>query len=703
MPQSNNQSDIDSAKTIKIAFVGQPNVGKSSLLNALSGADLKIGNFSGTTIEQKQISLKYKENNLIIIDLPGIYSLSKYSPEEEVTKNFLENSDYDLIVNIVDSTNLDRNLALTAQMLELDKKTIIALNMIDEAKQEGINIDSSLLGQILGVSVVPISAAKKINLDSLLDSIIKVFKENKKESKLFFSEIIENELQALTPLLDSRKQAIYLLKNFNKNDNLNELESKIQTAQQHILNASKEHNLNEIFLNEYIAFANGAAKEVIKIESKQQDNLSLTQKLDSILLSNKFGIPIFLLFMFLLFQATFFIGGFFKDYIEDGFLELGELLKENIQIAWLGELLSGGVINGVGVVLSFLPLIIILYIGIAFLEGSGYMSRVAFLLDGVFHKFGLHGKSFIPLVSGFGCSVPAYMAARTLKNKNERLITMFVIGFMSCSARLPIYVLFIGAFFSSAYAGLILFCIYLFGALVALVMAKFLKLTIFKGKEEPFVMEMPKYRLPSFKTIYAQIKFKVIAFLKNAGGFILLGSILIWFLSNYPHSSKLEEELESKKIALEHSGAKDLDSSLKELNAHYNELFMKETIMGRIGMAIEPIFRPMDFDWRLSVSLVAGFAAKEIVVSSLGVLYGLDEENLEANLESRLKESVSFPSAIAFIVIVMFYIPCFAASISFGKEAGGAIFVLYLFIFTSIVAYLFGLMAYLLCSLFVSI
>ncbi|MDL0080788.1 ferrous iron transport protein B [Helicobacter zhangjianzhongii] len=711
-------------RTLTIALVGQPNVGKSSLINALSGSHLKVGNFSGVTIEKTQASFTYQNTHITIIDLPGSYSLNHYSPEEKITKDFLESRQYDIVLNVLDSTNLARNLALTGQIMDLGIKIVLGLNMIDEARDEQVIVNHKLLSEILGVPCVPISASTGENLSLLLDTLLSYAQKPLCAPKRVYNDKIEKAIaqveqfitqksfyelhaypKASTPL-SARGLAILLIKQdgalyayLHDKPCYHEIVQYVNAARNELSLASDEQNIARLFHHDAIAYAQGAAQETI---TYPKSTLEQTKNVDSILLHKRFGIPIFLVLMFVLFEATFYVGGFFKDYIELGFENLAEVIREHIVVEAFASLLCDGVIGGVGTILAFLPLIAVLYFGIALLESSGYMARIAFLLDGFFHKFGLHGKSFIPLVAGFGCSVPAYMATRTLKNRNERLITLFVIGFMSCSARLPIYVLFIGAFFDQKHAGLVLFGIYLFGAIIALLLAKLLKLSIFTGHEEPFVMEMPKYRMPNWRVVWFSVWSKVVMFLKKAAGFIFLGSILIWFASQYPKSPELEEQYTASQEALMQSkqfkalSKQDQQEALWYLHNEYNENFLRQTYSGKIGEALRPIFAPLDFDWRLSISLVAGFAAKEVVVSTLGILYALgDDVNEEStSLQQNLRDNISFPTAIAFIVFVMFYIPCFAATITFGREAGGIKFVAYLFIFTSIVAYCFALLGY---------
>ena len=626
-------------KTIKIALVGQPNVGKSMLINSISNSRLKVGNFSGVTVEKKEVIFKYKDYNIKIIDLPGSYSLENYSLEEKVVKNFLNQNEYDIILNVIDSTNLQRNLLLTSELLDLNKKMVIALNMSDEAKKENILINNEKLSSLLNTPCIKTSATKKDGITELLEQIIKTFKEDKTTFKHSFTTHILNHDEILT-------------KRFN--------------------------------------FIKNLIQQCVKIEEIKEK--TTTEKIDSILMNKFIGLPIFLFFMWGLFQLTFTLGEIPMDYIDTFFSSFIDVTKNIVGDNQLSSLLGDGVIAGVSAVVMFLPNILILFLGISLLEGTGYMSRVAFLLDGTFHKFGLHGKSFIPLVTGFGCSVPAYMAARTLKNERDKLLTLFIIGFMSCGARLPIYVLFVGAFFGSNNAGNILFVIYISGAILGLFAAKFLRAVVFKGKDEPFVMEMPKYRLPSLKLVYKEITNKAFMYLKKAGTFILAASILIWFMSNYPKYPNIEDEINQKiELAINDEVKKELQNEL----ALYN---LENSYLGKLGKFSEPFFAPLGFDWKMAVALEAGLAAKEVVVSTLSILYGLGEsENPDeptTTLVEKIKTNIPFEAAISFIVFVMIYLPCLAASMVFTKEAGGWKYLVYLFIFTTTTAWIMSFIAY---------
>ena len=695
---------------INVVLAGQPNVGKSMLINAISDSKLKVGNFSGVTVDKTEVDFKYCDEksctdyNIHIIDLPGAYSLTEYTIEEKVTKNFLVEGAYDVVVNVVDSTNLERNLLLTMQLLELGKKVVVALNMSDEAKKEGIDINAQQLSAILGVPCIKTSAKENTGIDELKEAVILSANQITNTLKVIYSDTIEEEIDRIVTFLNDkhyksetsyRDMAVKLLqeeprmyKKMHDEPIWIELLPIIRGSLDHMYLHYETKDIDEIFADERQAFSRGAALEVQSLKTTFKENM--TQKIDAILIHKIFGVPIFLFFMWLLFQLTFEVGSIPMDWIDKLFTAFADGARHLFGDGELGSLIADGMISGVGAVVMFLPNIMILFLGIALLETTGYMSRVAFLLDGFFHKFGLHGKSFIPLVTGFGCSVPAYMAARTLKNEKDRLLTLFIIGFMSCGARLPIYVLFAGAFFAKESAGNILFLIYISGALLGLVAAKVLNVVVFKNEDEPFVMEMPKYRLPSFRLIWHTVWNNAKMYLRKAGTYILAASVLVWFASNYPKNHQLSENYTQK---IEYTQG---EAEKKLLENELNSKLLEGSYLGIIGKATEPLFAPLGFDWKLTVALETGLAAKEVVVSTLGVLYSLgsDVDENNSGLVQKIKNNIPFPSAVSFIIFVMIYLPCLAASMVFVKEAGKWKYLVYLFVFTTATAWIMSFIGY---------
>ena len=706
-------------KTIKIALIGQPNVGKSYLINSVGNVRLRVGNFSGVTVEKKTVQFSRDGYNFEVTDLPGSYSLTEYTIEERVTKKFLEEGDYDLILNVLDSTNIERNLYLTLELLGLNKKVVVALNMQDEALKEGVNIDEKQLGKLLGAPCVKTSALEKTGIDDLINTLIQTYEQPQYLFHLQFSDVYEEEIIHIVRFLKQKNfkfeqgvkhdsdlayeqclkvVALKLLKEdkqayqyLHDQPIWTELQPLLNKSYQHLYLHYKTNDLDEIYNEEKNALAKGAVKESVTFDTVSEVNL--TDKIDAVLTNKIVGLPIFLFLMWGLFQITFEWGSIPMDWIDAFFGLLIDGTKSFLGDTQLASAIADGAIAGVGAVVLFLPNIIILFTGIALLEATGYMARVAFLLDGFFHKFGLHGKSFIPLVSGFGCSVPAYMAARTLKNDRDRMITLYIIGFMSCGARLPIYVLFIGAFFAKEHAGNILFAIYITGALLGIAAAKVLKMTVFKGEDEPFVMEMPKYRLPTLKLLFHTVSEKAMMYLKKAGTYILAASILIWFASNYPKYPEIDAQYQAKiELATEAKNAEQVAELGNEL-ALYN---LENSYLGQIGHATEFFFEPLGYDWRMTVALETGLAAKEVVVATLGVLYGLGSDHNEesASLVDRISANISFPAAVSFIVFVMIYFPCLAASMVFKREAGGWKHWGYLLVFTTATAWICSFFAF---------
>lgn len=663
-------------KKIKVALVGQPNVGKSSIINSITDAKLHVGNFAGVTVEKKEVLVKKEDYEIDIVDLPGIYSLNAYTPEEHVAKKYLLEEDYDLIINVVDANVLQRNLIFTMQLLDMNKKMILVVNMIDEVEKNGGKIDAHKLSSLLGIPVILTSAKENRGVDEIIDKVIEVYNLPQPKRKIFYNEKIEEEIVKLSNILmksphfnDKEESRFFIIRLLEKDEDIYkivhdlpiflELHEELGESIKKLKLEFDEESVTDIFTDERNSLAKSIVMQVMILPQKE----SLTDKIDKILIHPIFGLPIFLFFMWLLFQLTFQVGSIPMEYIDQTVTNFAQWLKMILPKGDLNSVITDGVIPAVGAIIMFLPNILILFLGINLLEQTGYMARAAFLLDGFLKKFGLQGKAFIPLVSGFGCTVPAYMAARTLKNPKDRLITMLVLGFMNCSARLPVYVLFIAAFFPAHNAGNVLFVIYISGAILGLVVAKILRTVLFKGEPEPFVMEMPPYRFPSVKALLMELWIKAKIFIKKAGTFIAGTAMIVWFLSSYPVDETLKTEY-LKKI--------EFATSKEEKRVLQNELAAKElesSYLGMVGKAIEPIFSPIGFDWRLSVATISGLAAKEMIVSTLATLYAVGEaDEHSTTLINKLRENIDFKTAIALIIIIMIYSPCIAAMSTFYAE-----------------------------------
>ncbi len=689
-------------KQIRAVMVGQPNVGKSSIINAISGARLHVGNFAGVTVEKKEVTLQKGEYDIDIVDLPGIYSLKAYTPEEHVTKRYLIQEEYDVIINVVDANILQRNLILTLQLLDFRRPMILVVNMVDELEEKGGKIDANMLSTLLGIPVILTSAKEKRGVDEVVDKLIEVYEQKVCECKLYYNEKIEDEIEQLSQILlqsphfsDPNLARFYVIRLLENDEEIYkivhdlpiflELHEALGESIKRLKLEFDADSVSDIFADERNAIARSIVMQVMIQPQKE----TLTDKIDKILIHPIFGLPIFLFFMWTLFQITFEVGSIPMDYIDETVSNFAAWLKTILPAGDLNSVITDGVVPAVGAVIMFLPNILILFLGINLLEQTGYMARAAFLLDGFMKKFGLQGKAFIPLVSGFGCTVPAYMAARTLKNPKDRLITMLILGFMNCSARLPVYVLFIAAFFPTTSAGNVLFTIYVGGAILGLIVAKILRTILFKGEPEPFVMEMPPYRFPSIKVLAMELWIKAKLFIKKAGTFIAGAAMIIWFLSSYPVNEQLQSQYEQK-IVQAHSEAQKvlLQNELAARNLEYSYL-------GQIGKTIEPIFAPLGFDWRLSVATISGLAAKEVVVSTLATLYAVGEADERSDtLISKLRENIDFKTAIALIIIIMIYSPCVAAMSTFYAEVPQWAWRAFYTIYPNVLAWLVAFGAY---------
>ncbi len=655
---------------IKIALVGQPNVGKSHLINSISGASLHVGNFSGVTVDKKEVVFEREGYTLRLIDLPGSYSLHPYTPEEQVTKDFLLNEEYDLILNVIDSNQLEKNLTFSWQLADIGKPMVAAFNMYDEFAKLGGEIDNERFFEITGIRSQNVSAKEHFGLEELFAKVIKTFEE-KNTPHIQYGEIVEEEIVSIQRELKCKKftprfAAIRLLEDdedmyrfVHDKPFYPELTHKLHASKERLKIEYDEEDTKTIFFEERFALSKGVITQIAK--KSQKENLS--EKIDKILIHPVFGLPIFLFAMWMIFEATFALGAVPMEYIGGMFANLANFAGHIMPDGFVKDAVINGVIPAVGTVVMFLPNILILFLGINLLEQTGYMARAAYVMDGVLKRFGLQGRAFIPLVSGFGCSVPAYMAARTLKNPKDRLITMLVIGFMSCGARLPIYVLLVSAFFPKNIQADVMFGIYIGGAFTGLIVAKILRVVLFKGESEPFVMELPKYRFPKIKAILFDLWIKTKMYLQKAGTFIAGASLVIWFLSSYP---KPDIPYPTKQQVLEHS------------------------YLAKAGKAINPLFEPLGFTWKETVSIIAGLSAKEVVVSTMAVLYHSDNSK---ELMAKLRNTLPFYAAVAMIIIIMFYSPCVAAMSTFWSEVPQWQWRLFYTVYPNVFAYFAALLA----------
>jgi ferrous iron transport protein B len=675
---------------ITVALTGNPNAGKSSLFNAITGAHQRVGNFPGVTIEKHEGYTDFQGRRITVVDLPGTYSLTPYSPEEIVTRRYIIDEKPDVVVNVVEGANLERNLLLTVQLMEMEVELLVALNMIDEVEDKGISIDVKQLQKLLGSHIVPTSARQKRGIEALLGHIVRVADGSIEigKNKLAFSLEVEQAVEKIGALLSHERElegrnhrwlAIKLLE--NDREVYQEVQKypvwvKVELAlQEAITECERMHRTDpEVLITEdRHAFIRGAMQECVSLPHVEK--ASLTDYIDMVVLNRVLGLPVFFVVVWSIFQMTFTLGAPLTQGLEFLFGLAGRSLAPLLPDPLVRSILVDGVLAGVGGVVVYLPNIVLLFIGLSFLEASGYMARAAFVIDKVMHRFGLHGKSFIPMVTGFGCSIPAIMATRTLKSRSDRLATIMAIPFMSCGAKLPLYVLLAGAFFPPATAANVMFGIYLLGICVGLWTAWMLKSTILKSDSEPFVMELPPYRWPTFASVVFQARMKAVMYLKKAGTLILAAVILIWAASNFPHSRAIDAELTRDKARIEASEASPevKASQLVEAATRAQADQLEYSTAGRGGKLLEPVIRPLGFDWRIGIALVTGLAAKEVVVSTLGTIFSIGQAGQGgADLSSILKSDPGFSqaTALSLMVFVLLYIPCVASIGVMKKEVG---------------------------------
>jgi len=681
-------------REISIALSGNPNSGKTTIFNNLTGLRQHVGNYPGVTVEKKTGVINYKEYKISVVDLPGTYSLTAYSTEQIVARNFIIDQKPDVVVDIVDSSNLERNLYLAVQLLELKVPLVLVFNMADIARKSGRKTDIELLSELFGAPIVETVGRSGMGNKEVLEAAIDVLNRKKrKKVEIKYGEEIENEIVRIKSVLrrekipefkfDTRWAIVKLLEQDNEViDTIKKASGlKYQKLEEEIANSIKHitsilRNTPEVIIAEArYGFISGALLESYK--EVDTVKLDVSGKVDRILTNRILGIPIFALIMWLMFQFVFTLGKYPMNWIDIGFEKLGALITNVMPEGLISSLLVDGIIGGVGGVIIFTPNIMLLFFSIAVLEDSGYMARAAFVMDRIMHKIGLHGKSFIPLIIGFGCTVPAYMGSRILENKKDRLVTMHINTFMSCGARLPVYILFAGAFFPAA-AGNVIFSIYIIGVLMAVIMAKVLRATRFKGMSDPFVMELPPYRIPTLKGILIHTWERTWMYVKKAGTVILAISVLMWILFTFPligdnystdYEAQISEIEQSYQSGVITQG--ELDEKVAAIEGRMAGERLGYSAAGRIGHFLEPVFKLIGFDWKMTVATISGIAAKEVIVSTMGTLYSIEEADGQSDtLKTAL--SKNYPPLVGynFMLFTLLYFPCLTAMVIFRREAG---------------------------------
>lgn len=725
---------------INIALVGNPNAGKTTIFNYASKSNEHTGNYSGVTVDSKTAKVEYGGYLLNITDLPGTYSISAFSPEELFVRDYIIKEVPDVVINVVDASNLERNLFLTTQLIDMDVKVILALNMYDELQKSNNELDFVQLGKLLGIPIVPTVGAKGRGIKELFQKVISLYKDQEPIYRHIHINYGFELEKSLTKIQDEIKKPI----NYEITDKVSSryLALKLLERDRHIsdyiLNAQNYKEIEEVAKKEVVrikdlydeepvteitdakyGFIGGALKETFSLG--EIDKRKITDVLDAFFTHRLFGFPVFFLFLWIMFASTFKIGEYPMNWIDSGVSLLSNYISEHMAEGSFKDLLVDGILGGVGGVIVFLPNILILFFFISFMEDSGYMARAVFIMDRIMHKIGLHGKSFISLIMGFGCNVPAIMSTRTIEDRQNRLLTMLINPFMSCSARLPVYLLIIGAVFPS-HRGTILFSIYMLGIVLAIVVALLFKKTLFSGEGSPFVMELPPYRMPTMRSTLRHMWAKGIQYLKKMGGVILVASIILWALGYFPRQADYSNEVLAKKELLENvisnGSAQEKEVAQKELKnieRHIEAERLQQSYIGRIGKAIEPVISPLGFDWKMGVCLLTGIAAKEVVVSTMGVLYQADDDGAGQSLEQKIRQE-RFKSgkkvgqkiftpvvAFAFLVFILIYFPCVAVVAAIKRESGSTKWAVFLMAYTTGLAWLMAFVTYNVGSLFFKI
>ena len=726
--EDENSSWTTKTKNIHIALVGNPNSGKTTLFNYASGSREKVGNYAGVTVDSKEATYRQSGYTFSIIDLPGTYSIKSYSPEEIFLRNYIFENKPDIVVNVVDASNLERNLYLTTQLIDMGVQIVIALNMYDELEKKGDTLDYSSLGTMMGIPIIPTVSSRGRGIRKLFDTIIEVYEIREpvvRHIHINYGIEIENSICAIqskikieenrsfTNIISGRYLAIELLENDKE---YSQSITRCVNSADIIEVAKKEYSKLEKLFSDPVetvitdlryGFISGALKETLR--KNKTERLRKTRIIDTFLTNRYLGIPIFIFFMWLTFYATFQAGGYPKHWLELGISRISDLITHLVPTGVVRDFLVEGIIGGVGGVIVFLPNIIILFLFISFMEDTGYMARAVFIMDKLMHKMGLHGKSFIPLFMGFGCNVPAIMATRIIESRRDRLITMLITPFMSCSARLPVYILFISAFFAKN-QGTVLFLLYILGIILAISSALLLKKTLFKTGEMPFVMELPPYRVPTVRSIFKHVIFRTGLYLKKIGGIILLASIIVWFLSNFPRNVELSRDYsnEISNIQSASLSPQEKNESIAVLLSEKKGELQNKSFIGMIGRGIEPVMKPLGFDWRLTVSILSGLAAKEVVVSTLGVIFNAENGSGKVSLVEKIQTQKDSSGrtlftpliAFSFMLFILTYFPCIGVVAAIRRESGSWKWAAFIVLYTTGIAWLLSFTVYQVGSLF---
>ena len=697
-------------RTINVALVGNPNCGKTSLFNYASGAHGHVGNYSGVTVDATEAHASMFGYEFNLTDLPGTYSLSCYSPEELYVREHLTEKMPDVVINVIDSSNIERNLYLTTQLVDMNIRMVCALNMYDEFERRGDRVNLEVLSHLFGMPMIPTSFKSGDGVKELFKAVIQVYEGTHKTSRhlhINYGHEIEDGIahiqkylkadEHITQHYSTRYLALKLLEHDsqvldylgkhmageNRMQDFHDLTNARDKASARVKEETGNDSETAIMDAKY-GFINGALTEAGYKTGTKEDTYRMTHRIDGVLSNKYIGFPIFFLILYVMFEVTFTLGQYPMDWIEEAVAWLGEKISDGMPEGPLKAMLVDGVIGGVGSVIVFLPQILILYFFISLMEDSGYMARAAFIMDKLMHKMGLHGKSFIPLIMGFGCNVPAVMATRTIESRRSRIITMMILPFMSCSARLPIYIMIAGTFFSLQYRSWVLMSLYAFGIIMAVIVSKIFSSLVIKGEDTPFVMELPPYRWPTPKAIWRHTWEKGKEYLKKMGGIILVASIIVWALGYFPHNDDMPHAQQQE-----------------------------QSYIGRMGKAIEPVFSPQGFNWKLDVSLLAGVGAKEIVASSIGVLYSGDDEiddddddfseDTEFSDDSEkytrlrqqmLRDGITPLSAYAYLIFILLYFPCIATIAAIKNETGSWHWALFAAGYTTVVAWIVSALVY---------